>query len=55
MGKYGVIVPGGVGNPPNVNVIIQVEGASAHTIIAFCYIISCSLVEVVILKDMLRA
>jgi hypothetical protein len=34
MGKYGV------GNPPNVNVIIQVEGASAHTIIAFCYIIS---------------
>jgi MFS family permease len=39
MGTYGVIVPGGVGNPPNANVIIQVEGAPAHTIIAFCYIL----------------
>jgi hypothetical protein len=39
MGKYGVIVPGGVGTPPNANVIIQVEGAPAHTIIAFCYIL----------------
>jgi hypothetical protein len=39
MGKYGVIVPGGVGTPPNANVIVQVEGAPAHTIIAFCYIL----------------
>lgn len=39
MGKYGVIVPGGVGNPPDANVIIQVEGPPAHTIIAFCYLL----------------
>jgi len=28
-----------VGNPPNANVVIQVDGAPAHTIIAFCYIL----------------
>ena len=39
MGTYGVIVPGGVGNPPNANVIIQVTGKPAHTIIAFCYLL----------------
>jgi len=39
IGTYGKIVPGGVGNPPNANVIIQVEGAPAHTIIAFCYLL----------------
>jgi hypothetical protein len=54
IGKYGVIVPS-IGNPPNANVIIQVEGAPAHTIIAFCYVISCSIVGVVIVKGMLRA
>jgi len=39
LGSYGVIVPGGVGDPPNKNVIIQVEGGPAHTIIAFCYLL----------------
>lgn len=39
MGKYGKLVPGGVGNPPNANVVIEVQGAPAHTIIAFCYIL----------------
>ncbi|RDL38320.1 Uncharacterized protein BP5553_02660 [Venustampulla echinocandica] len=39
MGSYGVLVPGGVGDPPNKNVVIQVHGAPAHTIIAFCYLL----------------
>lgn len=41
MGKYGKIVPGGiiVDGTRNGNVIIQVEGAPAHTIIAFCYLL----------------
>jgi len=39
MGTYGKIIPGGVGNPPNANVIIEVEGAPAHTIIAFFYLL----------------
>jgi MFS family permease len=33
-GKY---VPGGVGGNPNV--VIEVEGARAHTVIAFCYLL----------------
>ena len=37
MGRYGKLVPGGIDG--NANVIIQVEGAPAHTIIAFCYIL----------------
>lgn len=37
LGKYGVIVPGGVDG--NANVIIQVTGAPAHTVIAFCYLL----------------
>lgn len=39
LGSYGKIVPGGVGNPPNKNVIIEVEGGPAHTVIAFCYLL----------------
>lgn len=41
MGSYGVIVPGGVvtNGVANKNVVIQVTGAPAHTIIAFCYIL----------------
>jgi len=39
LGRYGVIVPGGVGNPPNKNVIIEVSGAPANTVIAFCYLL----------------
>jgi hypothetical protein len=39
MGKHGVIAPGGVGNPPSAKAITQVEGAPAHSIIAFCYIL----------------
>jgi len=39
LGSQGVIVPGGVGNPPNKNVIIQVTGGAAHTVIAFCYLL----------------
>jgi hypothetical protein len=37
MGRYGKIIPGGIDG--NANVIIQVEGAPAHTIIAFCYLL----------------
>jgi len=37
LGKYGVIVPGGVDG--NANVIIQVTGGPAHTVIAFCYLL----------------
>jgi MFS family permease len=39
MGTYGTIVPGGIGDPPNKNVIILVTGAPAHTVIAFCYLL----------------
>lgn len=39
MGTYGTIVPGGIGNPPNKNVIILVTGSPAHTVIAFCYLL----------------
>lgn len=39
MGSYGISVPGGVGNPPNSNVVIKVEGQPAHAIIAFCYLL----------------
>jgi hypothetical protein len=39
MGKHGVIPPSGIGNPPNAKAITQVEGAPAHSIIGFCYIL----------------
>ncbi|RFU26062.1 hypothetical protein B7463_g10267, partial [Scytalidium lignicola] len=41
MGSYGVIVPDGVitNGVHNKNVLIQVTGAPAHTIIAFCYLL----------------
>ncbi|KAH8674703.1 general substrate transporter [Tricladium varicosporioides] len=39
MGSYGISVPGGVGDPPNSNVVIKVEGQPAHAIIAFCYLL----------------
>jgi len=37
LGNYGVRVPGGVDE--NENVLIQVSGAPAHTVIAFCYLL----------------
>lgn len=39
LGTYGTIVPGGIGNPPNKNIIIEVSGGPAHTVIAFCYLL----------------
>lgn len=37
LGSYGTYVPGGVGG--NLNVLIEVSGGPAHTVIAFCYIL----------------
>ena len=34
----GGYVPGGIGDPPNKNVVIRVMGGKANTIIAFCYL-----------------
>lgn len=39
MGKYRVLIPGGVGNPPNARVVIQVTAGPAHRIITFCYLL----------------
>ncbi|KAL3418693.1 MFS glucose [Phlyctema vagabunda] len=37
LGTYGTPVPGGVDG--NLNVVIEVTGAPAHTVIAFCYLL----------------
>ena len=37
LGSYGSYVPGGVGG--NLNVIVEVKGAPAHTVIAFSYLL----------------
>ena len=37
LGSYGTYVPGGVGG--NLNVIVEVKGAPAHTVIAFSYLL----------------
>jgi len=38
-GTYSVIVPGGVGNPLNKDVIIKVTGGPGNTVIAFSYLL----------------
>jgi hypothetical protein len=40
MGAHSTYVPGGVGNPPNANIVIQVDkGAPANTVITFSYLL----------------
>jgi len=40
MGAHHVDVPGGVGNPPNANIVISVnKGAPAYTVILFSYLL----------------
>ncbi|KAL2133619.1 hypothetical protein VTI74DRAFT_2021 [Chaetomium olivicolor] len=40
MGAHSTYVPGGIGNPPNANVVISVDqGAPANTVITFSYLL----------------
>ena len=40
MGAHSTYVPGGVGNPPNANIVISVDhGAPANTVITFSYLL----------------
>ncbi len=40
MGAHSTYVPGGVGNPPNANIVIAVDqGAPANTVITFSYLL----------------